>query len=173
MQSKENNKQEQEETPGEEQVTISLEEYSNMKKRLHELGGIGPSMQSRKGEESPREVPETPQGYLCFFWLVFSKTQFHLEYSIASFFDAELKPAKSYRAISSNVIATFVLPDINDVQPQSHATLIVELFFSILSFVNNHAVWIFFAKNKRMFLSATVNNIFKLSSGFKYIKCIS
>ena len=61
MQSKENNKQEQEETPGEEQVTISLEEYSSMKKRLHELGGMGPSMQSQTREKSPDVVPETPQ----------------------------------------------------------------------------------------------------------------
>ena len=60
MQSKKNNEKEQEETRGEEQVTLSLEEYSEMKKRLHELGGMDPSMQSLKGEESPGLVPETP-----------------------------------------------------------------------------------------------------------------
>ena len=61
MQSKENLLNQQEETPGAEDVTISLEEYSNMKKGLHELGGMGPSMQSPKREESPGVVPETPQ----------------------------------------------------------------------------------------------------------------
>ena len=61
MQSKKNLVKKQEETPGAEEVTISLEEYSNMKKRLHELGGMGPSMQSPKREESPGVVPETPQ----------------------------------------------------------------------------------------------------------------
>ena len=53
MQSKENIKNNQEETPGEERETISLEEYSNMMKRLHELGGMNPSMQSWKEKESP------------------------------------------------------------------------------------------------------------------------
>ena len=61
MKSKKNNEKEQEETAGEEEETISLEEYSNMKKRLHELGGMNPSMQSRKGEESPGVVPKTLQ----------------------------------------------------------------------------------------------------------------
>ena len=63
MQSKQTNEKKQEETPGEEQVTISLEEYSNMKKRLHELGSMGPSMQSQTGVESPGVVPETPQKF--------------------------------------------------------------------------------------------------------------
>ena len=61
MQSKENNKQEHEETQGEEQVTISPVGYSQIKKRLHELGCMGPSMQSQKGEEIPGVVQEKPQ----------------------------------------------------------------------------------------------------------------
>ena len=61
MQRKKNNEKNLEETPGEEQETILLEEYSEMKKRLHELGGMDPSMQSRKGEKSLGVVPETPQ----------------------------------------------------------------------------------------------------------------
>ena len=59
MQSKKNKEKKQEVTPCEEQVTTSLEEYSNIKKRLHELGGMGPSMQSQRGEETPVVVPET------------------------------------------------------------------------------------------------------------------
>ena len=66
MQSKENLVKKQEEAPGAEEVTISLEEYSNMKKRLHELGCMGPSMQSQTREESPGVVPETPHLYYRF-----------------------------------------------------------------------------------------------------------
>ena len=53
MQAQKNNEKKQEETPGEKEVTISLEEFSNMKNRLHELGGMDPSIKSRKGEKSP------------------------------------------------------------------------------------------------------------------------
>ena len=63
MQSKKNNQKKLEETPGEEQVTNSLEEYSNIKKRLHELGGMDPSIQSWRGEESSGVILETPQTY--------------------------------------------------------------------------------------------------------------
>ena len=58
MQSKENQQNKQEETPGEE-VTISMEEYSEMKKRLQEQEGMDSRMQSRKGKESSGVVPET------------------------------------------------------------------------------------------------------------------
>ena len=48
MQSKENAKNKQEETPGAEEVTISLEEYSKMKKRLRELGAWIPACRAEK-----------------------------------------------------------------------------------------------------------------------------
>ena len=51
-QSNKNQKNKQEETPGAEEVTISQEEYSNIKKRLQGLGGMDSSIQSRKVQES-------------------------------------------------------------------------------------------------------------------------
>ena len=54
-------KKKQEENPGAEEVTISLEQYFFMNKGFQELGGTDPSVQSRKREESLGVVQETPQ----------------------------------------------------------------------------------------------------------------
>ena len=53
MKSNEKPEQNQEENSGEEEVTISLKENSNMKKRLQEMRGIASSIQLRKGKKSP------------------------------------------------------------------------------------------------------------------------
>ena len=59
MEINKNTEKNQKETPGEEEVTSSMEEYSMMKKRLHEPGGMDSSMQSWE-KESLWVVLETP-----------------------------------------------------------------------------------------------------------------
>ena len=67
MQSTKNEENTVGESPGKEEVTISLEEFSEMKKRLQGLGGIDPRMQSQKEQQSQMVVPETPHEPFCYF----------------------------------------------------------------------------------------------------------
>ena len=63
MQSNENQKK-PEETPSAKEVTISLDEYSNLEKRLQELGDIDSCIQNWKEKQNSGVVPETPEPIL-------------------------------------------------------------------------------------------------------------
>ena len=60
MQNNQNQLNRQEKTPGAEEVQSPVRLYSNVKKRLQELGGMDSSKHSRKRKEILGVVPETP-----------------------------------------------------------------------------------------------------------------